>query len=167
MNELIMGWRNNAPAMLKLGVGSLLLALLAGCSEGPDMSAVAIERERALRRYDVSQAIAANDQVLVSGTQGGAVLVSADRGATWQRTELGQASLVDIAVCPDGGFVAVDHYSKVWSVDAKGAQWTSVPLEQPETPIAVACDPQGVKGQVDAKKNPPSLFQVQNLRGGD
>lgn len=60
----------------------LAAAMLAGCSQGPDMSGIAAERERSVRRYDISQAIAANGQVVVAGTQSGAALVSADRGAT-------------------------------------------------------------------------------------
>ncbi len=121
----------------------LAAAMLAGCSQGPDMSGIAAERERSVRRYDISQAIAANGQVVVAGTQSGAVLVSADQGATWRRQALGQASLVDIAACGEQGFVAIDHYHKVWFADAQGAGWQSVPLESPRTPIAVACDAQG------------------------
>jgi photosystem II stability/assembly factor-like uncharacterized protein len=144
MNEWMRARRLSAPVRLKVGLAALLAVTLTGCSEGPDMSGIDKERERALRRYDVSQAIAANDKVVVTGMQNGAVLVSTDKGASWRRHELAkQASLVDIAVCSDGSFVAIDHYSKVWSADASGENWTSVPLEQPETPIAVACDPQG------------------------
>ena len=117
--------------------------LLAACTQAPDMSGIASERERSVKRYDISQAIAANDKVIVVGTQSGAVLVSADKGATWKRQALGQTSLIDIAVCADKSFVAIDHYHKVWSADAEGKVWQAVKLEQPRTPLAVACSPQG------------------------
>lgn len=119
------------------------VGLLTACSQAPDMSGIAGERERPIHRYDVSQAIASNGKVVVVGTQGGAVLLSEDQGGTWKRLALGQASLVDIAVCADKRFVAIDHYRKVWSADADGKNWQSVKLEQPRTPLAIACSPQG------------------------
>lgn len=125
---------------LSLAITGLLLA---ACTQAPDMSGIASERERSVKRYDISQAIAANDKVIVVGTQSGAVLVSADKGATWKRQALGQTSLIDIAVCADKSFVAIDHYHKVWSADAEGKVWQAVKLEQPRTPLAVACSPQG------------------------
>ncbi|MBS1188308.1 MAG: glycosyl hydrolase [Rhodocyclaceae bacterium] len=117
--------------------------LLAACSQAPDMSGVDRERRKAVQRYDVSQAIAGNGKAVVAGTQSGAVLVSKDQGKTWARTELGPVSLVDIAACGDAGFVAIDHYHKVWSADAVGADWKSVPLAEPRTPLAVTCDRRG------------------------
>ena len=117
--------------------------LLAGCSQGPDMSGVASESQRAVRRYDNIQAIAANDKVVVAGTQSGVALVSADQAKTWVRHPLGPTSLVDVTVCSKAGFVAIDHYHKVWFADAEGKNWQSVALDKPQTPIAVACDKQG------------------------
>ena len=125
-----------------------LAALLAGlsltaCTQAPDMSGIKKERQRPVQRYDISQAIASNGGVVVVGTQSGAALVSRDQGATWERQALGRVSLVDIAVCPDKGFVAIDHYRKLWSADAEGRNWQSVDLAQPRTPLAVTCSPQG------------------------
>jgi len=122
---------------------SLAGGFLAGCSPVPDMSGIAAERQRPVHRYDIGQAVASNGKVVVVGTQNGAVLLSVDQGKSWQRTALGNASLVDIATCGERGFVAVDHYHKVWSADADGANWQSVALEQPRTPLAVTCDRQG------------------------
>ncbi|PKO31639.1 MAG: glycosyl hydrolase [Betaproteobacteria bacterium HGW-Betaproteobacteria-7] len=119
------------------------ITLLAACSEAPGMPGTAGGRAQPVQRYDVSQAIAANGQVVVVGTQSGVALVSRDRGVTWERQPLGRTSLVDIAVCRDQTFVAIDHYRKVWSADAAGRNWRSVNLEQPRTPLAVACSPQG------------------------
>lgn len=118
-------------------------SLLSACSPAPDMSGIALEREHAVRRYDNSQAIASNGKVVVVGTQSGVVLISEDQGKTWKRNALGNTSLVDIVACGKNGFVAVDHYHKVWSADADGKNWQSVSLEMPRTPLAVTCDKQG------------------------
>jgi len=120
-----------------------LCGLLSACSKGPDMSGIAAERERTVRRYDISQSIASNGKVVVVGTQSGAVLLSNDQGKTWKRTALGNTSLVDITVCVDKKFLAIDHYHKVWFADADGQNWKSAVLDKPRTPIAVTCDKKG------------------------
>ncbi|AXS81072.1 glycosyl hydrolase [Dechloromonas sp. HYN0024] len=127
---------------LPLGA-TIACGALTACSQGPDMSGIAAERLRPVQRYDISQAMASNGKVIVAGTQSGAVLVSEDQGKSWKRTVLGNTSLVDMTVCGDQGFVAIDHYHKVWSADADGTNWKSVPLEMPRTPLAVTCDKQG------------------------
>jgi len=89
-------------ATRSLPLGAVLAGLLlSACTQAPDMSGIASERERPLRRYDISQAIASNGAVVVVGTQNGAALVSRDQGATWERQALGHTSLIDIAVCRD------------------------------------------------------------------
>jgi photosystem II stability/assembly factor-like uncharacterized protein len=117
--------------------------MLSACTPSPDMSGIAGERQRAVHRYDIAQSVASNGKVVVVGTQDGAVLVSDDQGKRWQRTALGNSSLVDISTCGKDGFVAIDHYHKLWSADADGSNWKSVPLEMPRTPLAVTCDRQG------------------------
>lgn len=107
------------------------------------MSAVGAEGSRAVKRYDVTQALASNGRVLVGGTNNGAVLVSKDQGKSWERRVLGNASLVSLATCPDGSFVGVDFYRRVWSGSADGATWNSHALEKPRTPLAVTCDGEG------------------------
>jgi photosystem II stability/assembly factor-like uncharacterized protein len=122
----------------------LACGLLSACSDSSvDMSGIAAERARPVQRYDTVQSVASNDKVVVAGTQSGVVLTSDDLGKSWQRITLGGSSLVDVAKCGDQGFVAVDHYHKVWFADAAGKQWQSVALEMPRTPLAVTCDPQG------------------------
>lgn len=101
------------------------------------------EAAKALRRYDVIQALAANEKVVVAGTQNGALLLSRDAGKTWSRQALGQASLIDLAACPDGSFVGIDFNHKVWSADADGGGWQAGALEKPQVPLAVACDSLG------------------------
>jgi photosystem II stability/assembly factor-like uncharacterized protein len=122
-------------------LATVVVSLLAACSEAPGMARLA--GAQAVQRYDVSQAIAANGQVVVVGTQSGVALISRDQGVTWERQALGHTSLVDIAVCSDQTFIAIDHYRKLWSADAEGRNWRSVNLAQPRTPLAVACSPQG------------------------
>lgn len=147
----------------------LTTGCLTACSPGPDMSGIAAERKRPVQRYDISQAIAANGRVVVVGTQTGAVLSSLDQGANWQRQQIGQTSLVDIAVCPDQRFVAIDHYRKVWSADADGNNWQSVKLESPRTPLAVTCDKQGswwvvgVNSTIAGSRDQGKTWQVTEL----
>jgi photosystem II stability/assembly factor-like uncharacterized protein len=136
-----MGWVKKI-SWLPFGT-TIACGMLSACSQGPDMSGIAAERERSVRRYDISQAMASNGKVVVAGTQSGVVLTSEDQGKSWKRTPLGNTSLVDMTVCGDQGFVAIDHYHKVWSADAEGKNWKSVPLDMPRTPLAVTCDKQG------------------------
>lgn len=135
-----MGWSTKI-GRLPLGV-ALACGVLSACTQAPDLSGIEKERQRPVQRYDISQAIATNGKVVVAGTQSGAALVSKDQGKTWVRTNLGPVSLVDITVCGDG-FIAIDHYHKVWSADGEGGNWKSSKLEHPKTPLAVACDKLG------------------------
>ena len=126
-----------------LALGISLAAALTACTPATDMSGVQAERGKSIKRYDIGQALAANGKVVVGATQNGAVLVSADQGKTWQRTELGQVSIIDLKTCPDGSFVGIDFYHQVWSADAAGANWKGTKLEQIKTPLSLACDPKG------------------------
>ena len=116
---------------------------LAGCTQAPDLTAVQSERAKPVQRYDVAQAAASNGTVAVAGTQSGVVLLSKDEGKTWNRLALGAVSIIGLAVCPDGSFVGIDFNHKVWSANAQGADWKSVALDKPRTPLAVTCDAQG------------------------
>jgi photosystem II stability/assembly factor-like uncharacterized protein len=121
----------------------LVAVMAAGCLGGPDLSAAQAQAARPLQRYDMAQALAANDKVVVAGTQSGVVLISSDQGKTWTRKALGPVSLIGLATCPDGSFVAIDFYHKVWSADASAANWQPHGLDKPHTPLAVSCDVQG------------------------
>lgn len=101
------------------------------------------EVAKAVRRYDVVQALAANGKVAVAGTQNGALLVSGDEGRSWSRQMLGPVSLIDLAVCPDGSFVGIDFNHKVWSGGADGGVWQASALEKSQVPLAVDCDSLG------------------------
>ncbi len=130
---------NNALLMISLPFLSGLVA----CSSATDTDLIKAENNKAVRRYDISQAMASNGKVIAVGTQSGAVIVSADQGRQWQRIELGNTSLIDMAVCPDGSFVAIDHYHKVWSSQANAQVWKASALAEPQAPIAITCDFQG------------------------
>jgi len=125
-----------------LVVGAVCL-FLAACSGAPDMAAVQAEKSRSVKRYDIIQSVAANGEVILAGTQDGAVLSSADQGKTWLRNDLGPVSLLGLTVCPDKTFVGIDFYHKVWTSDAKGNGWKAVPLDKPRTPLTVSCDTRG------------------------
>lgn len=121
---------------------SVAMVLTGGCMQAPDVRAVQAERAQPLHRFDLLFAAAGNGQVVVAGGAAGAVLRSTDGGQHWQREQLAQpATLVDVAVCPDGSFVGVDFYRKVWFADAQGQHWTARALEQQAQGLAVACGP--------------------------
>lgn len=126
------------------GAVALLVAVLcAGCVNQADSAQADVERQRPVQRYDVVQTLASNGVVTVAGSQSGAVMKSADRGRTWQRQDLGSASIIGLAACPDGSFVGIDFRGKVWSADRIAGAWKSVALDKPRVPLAVTCDRQG------------------------
>jgi photosystem II stability/assembly factor-like uncharacterized protein len=120
----------------------LSLALL-GCTASSDLSAIKSERLKPVQRYDIAQSLAANGQSIVAGTQSGVALVSLDQGQHWTRTPLGPVSLIGLTTCPDGTYLGIDFYHKVWTADVKGGNWQSVALEKPRVPLAVTCDSKG------------------------
>ena len=125
---------------LAVGISSLLMA---ACGSEADLSSIQAEGAKPVKRYDIVQSVASNGEVLVAGTQTGAVLSSVDLGKTWNRNVLGPVSLLGLSVCPDKTFIGIDFYHKVWTGDAKGGNWKSVALDKPRTPLTVSCDGQG------------------------
>lgn len=127
------------------------------------------ETTKALRRYDVIQSLAANEKVVVAGTQNGALLVSRDEGRTWSRQVLVQASLIGFATCPDGSFVGIDFNHRVWSGNADGDGWQASVLEKPRVPLAVACDSNsrwhvaGSRAQIARSTDRGASWQVVDL----
>lgn len=114
--------------------------LLAGCMQAPDLRAVQAERSKPLHRFDFLHTVASNGRVLVAAGAGGALLRSTDGGQHWQREQLAQpAALVDVSVCPDGSFVGVDFYRKVWFADAQAQNWTARALGAQAQGLAVTC----------------------------
>jgi photosystem II stability/assembly factor-like uncharacterized protein len=124
-----------------LAAASVLL--LAGCRAQPDLSAVRSHAERPLQRYHVVQTLSASRQAVIAGTQAGDLLVSHDAGQTWRRTALAGASLIDSAQCPDGRFIALDFYRRVWSISADGNTAVPAEFDEPRVPLTIACDSRG------------------------
>jgi photosystem II stability/assembly factor-like uncharacterized protein len=122
---------------------ALASVLASGCQNATEQAVAVEPADSGVRRYEIVQAIAANGQSVVGGTQTGVVLSSADGGATWARHGGGPHSFVAVAACPDGSFFAADFYHHVVPIDAKGSPGKRLPLEKPETPLAVACDANG------------------------
>jgi photosystem II stability/assembly factor-like uncharacterized protein len=122
---------------------ALALSGLAGCLKAPDLAATRTIDRQAVRRYDVVQALAANDSTVVAGTQDGVVLTSKDGGKSWSRQVLGPTSMIGLTTCPDGSFLGIDFYHRVWSAGTDGRAWKSQPLTKPQTALAVACDARG------------------------
>ena len=125
-------------------LSALLATLLAGCEAPLDLSLVEREIEKPIHRFDQLKAAAVNHRrILVVGDYG-TVLSTTDQGESWQRTKLPtRASLIAVAACEDGRFVAIDTVRTAWVSDTEGANWRNHPLETEESPMAVACDPQG------------------------
>jgi photosystem II stability/assembly factor-like uncharacterized protein len=114
---------------------------LAGCSVSADMSRLAAAKVHPTQRFDQFQAAADNGKVLVVVGSNGVIVTSKDRGASWQRQEIGaSASLIGVAACADGSFGALDFFHRVWLADADGAQWQAKPLADPGSPLAITCD---------------------------
>lgn len=128
---------------MKLILATLAALAVVGCTHDVDMSSVSEETKKTVKRYDITQSLAANTNVMVAGTQSGAVLISRDGGKTWLRQLLGQSSLIGLAACPDGSFVGIDFNHKVWAGDANGENWKSSVLDKPRIPLAVTCDTLG------------------------
>lgn len=133
----------------RLSAGTVCAALffvLSGCSGEADLSAVRAEQAKPIQRSDVVQTIVARDSHLAAGTQSGAVLLSDDAGKHWTRHALGKAfaaSVIDMTACPDGRFLALDFYGRVWSSDAEAKNWTEHKLKNPQTGLTISCDKAG------------------------
>ncbi|CAH1747938.1 Glycosyl hydrolase [Thauera humireducens] len=132
-----------ANGRLRPGTAVACALLLAGCQAEPDLSSVRANAERPIQRFHVVQTLSANPQVVVAGTQAGDLLVSRNAGQTWQRTAVSGASLIDSAQCPDGSFIALDFYRRVWSISADGSQVAAASFEKPRVALTVACDRKG------------------------
>lgn len=119
-----------------------LLPVLAGCQAPLDLSAVGAEQDRAQHRFDEFQAAAFHTTTAVVVGGMGVVLISHDSGRSWQREQIdAQPALIDVTVCPDGVFHALDIHRAVWTRQA--GQWVAQALPSEETPQAITCAPDG------------------------
>lgn len=122
----------------------LLGGLLAGCEAPLDLSLVEREIKKPVHRFDQLKAAAVNHRRIVVVGDYGTVLTTTDQGETWQRTRLPtRASLLAVASCDDGRFIAIDTVRNAWISGSEGNDWQQRPLGTQESPMAVACDPRG------------------------
>lgn len=91
------------------------------------------------------QAIARNEQVIVAVGVAGTLITSTDGGESWMRSAInpGGTSLIDISACPDGSFLALDFYNRVWTGNSAADKWEEFPLPPESTPLASTCAPNG------------------------
>jgi photosystem II stability/assembly factor-like uncharacterized protein len=125
----------------------LALALcfaLTGCNVAANLDAVSTAKKAPVQRSDQFQSVASNGKLLVAAGNNGVVVSSDNDGATWKRTVLpGVSSLIGLAVCPDGSWVALDFYRKVWIADPAASKWDARELTTKANPLAITCDSKG------------------------
>jgi len=119
----------------------LLVLLVSACESALNLEGVKESAEQSIKRTDTFQAFAqSKDRVVVVGNYG-VIVVSADDGKSWSRTELqGAPTLIDIAACPDGDFFTVAYESELWHSTDGGLSWKTVQLGTREIPQALTCD---------------------------
>ena len=133
---------HHAMNTLKAGLFAVLAsAFLVACGK-TESTATKVSPETLTTRVDQFQGAAANAKVAVMVGKGIVGLIPND-GSAPSRVELeGIASLIDVSVCADGSFVALDFYRKVWTSTDDGKSWSSKPTPQPWQPLALTCGPQ-------------------------
>jgi photosystem II stability/assembly factor-like uncharacterized protein len=126
-----------------------MIVALSGCEAKLDMSGVETAKEASTARYDHYQSAAASSVATVVIANRGTVLVSTDDGQNWQRqtlpgeTATSYPTLVDVEVCPDNRFLALDADRKIWISDETATNWTSKPISTEEEVLDLTCDPEG------------------------
>ncbi len=123
---------------------TVVLLIIGGCEAPLNLESVSQEKIKPVLRFDQFQAAAKTDDTTILVGSYGAVLVSNDQGKSWHRKELdGKPPLIDLAVCPDHSFVALDFKGKVWLSQDNGDNWGARKIDTEEVPQALACDPNG------------------------
>lgn len=121
----------------------LMLAALSGCNVSSDMAGVEVEKAKAVTRADQFQAVVAGKGELVAVGSDGLVVSSKDQGKSWTRQmvggQAGPSGLIGLSVCPDGAYVALDFYRKIWLGTAEG-QWSGKEIKSKVNPLALTCD---------------------------
>ena len=121
-----------------------LCCALAGCNVVANLDAVSAVKKSPLQRSDQFQSVASNGKLLVAVGSDGVIVSSGDDAKSWNRQVMaGTSSLIGLAACPDGSFVALDFYRKVWVSDATGAKWAAKELTTKANPLAITCDAKG------------------------
>lgn len=127
----------------------LCTVFLTACEAQLDLAGTEAERARTITRSDSFQGAARFGNAAVVVGARGLVLSSTDRGATWQRQNLSYENgsrrpfLVDVTVCEDGTFIALDTNGSLWLATELVAEWRARPISTEEEMLAVTCDPKG------------------------
>ena len=132
------------------GISAVLIISLTACEAKLDLDGVNETKKKTTMRHDQFQAASkSSDAIVIVGSRG-VILNSQDHGKNWKRQILkGDSStslptLIDVTVCPDNRFVALDATRKLWVSDKNGENWKSRPIGTEEEVTALTCDPQGV-----------------------
>jgi len=121
------------------GVFFAVSTLLAACGAKQESVAVEATLETVATRVDQFQGVASNQKAAVIVGKNIVAVLPHD-GSKPSRVELnGIVSLIDAATCPDGSFVALDFYKKVWSSTDSGQTWTSQKTPESMRPLGLTC----------------------------
>lgn len=131
------GLLTQARSLLVVGV-----FFVTGCEAPLDLSGVEKSSTEAVLRIDMFQAAASDGQksVLVSST--GAALVKEASADAWLRSDLkGRPSLIDVAACDNGDFIALDAEHGLWHLPIATNVWQSKQITTNEATLALTCAP--------------------------
>ena len=134
--------RGKVPTPLILaGLSALLLT---GCEAPLNLEAVRQQSQQAIQRTDFFQSVAQNDQIVAIAGNNGALLVSENSGADWQRVPVQTTeSFLSLDTCPDGSFIALTFNNQLWHGNPAGTQWTAHELPSQEQMMTADCAPDG------------------------
>ena len=133
---------NNNNHRFSTAILTAFIGTLFGCEAALNLDGVARTEAQDIRRTDQFQAIANSEKSIVVVGSGGVVLRKPLDGDSWQRIELAEAeSLVDVALCPDGRFVALSMSKNVWQSEDEGTTWKSFPITTEEDVLDLTCAP--------------------------
>ena len=134
-------WSHTASRLVPACLHFIVLAtILAGCEAPLDLSGVNSQLSQPTQRADLFQAAARRRDTVIAVGGMGTIVQSLDGGANWQRTTLpGKPFLVDVTVCPDGSFHAIDKTDGIWSIQPDG-NWARQSLPEMTEPQAMTCD---------------------------
>jgi photosystem II stability/assembly factor-like uncharacterized protein len=136
-------WVSRAELICKYCVLAVAGLCLVACEAPLNLAGIQHELANPIHRYDQLQAVARNGQQLVVVGGAGIVLVSPDNGRNWQRLELpSRPALIDVSVCADGRYIALDTARNLWISDSDASNWRAQAIASSEAVMALTCDQQ-------------------------
>jgi photosystem II stability/assembly factor-like uncharacterized protein len=136
-------------AILRWAALALIITPVWACEARVDLSDADARARNPVHETDRFQAAARHGDTVVLVGDAGTVLVSADRGAAWERVQLPQRQppvlpdLIDVTACPDGTFVALDGARGVWFSGLDPREWALALQALDEDGVDLTCDPTG------------------------